>query len=75
MVDIDDKEIISMKKECEARDYQSPTIKRPHVFEDSPETIINPSHAKDSILNKWIKNQLIFIKINQIEIDYSEIQF
>ena len=58
---------------CEARDYQSSTYKKPHVFEYFSETIINLWDAKDSKLNKWVeKESASIIKMNRIEIDYSE---
>ena len=37
VVGTDDKEMISMKKAYEAKDYEISTFKRQHVFEDSPE--------------------------------------
>ena len=52
MVENDDKEMTSMKKAREAEDYLSSTFKRLHVFEDSPNTIINLSDIKDFKLNK-----------------------
>ena len=70
---INDKEMISMKKVCEARDYHSSIFKRQHIFEEPNVAVINLSDSKDSKLNNWVEMELAsIIKMNQIEIDYSK---
>ena len=69
----DEKEIVSMKKARQAREYYASTYKRPNIFQDSPNTIYHQSDAKISKLKEIIDSESEpKIKINSVEIDYED---